>query len=41
MPQCPELLPVEALVAGASMETLDEAILPRIAERVLMRLSAF
>ena len=29
--QCPELLPVEALVAEASMETLDEAILPRTA----------
>ena len=29
--QRPELLPVEALVAQASMETLDEAILPRTA----------
>ena len=29
--QCPELLPVEALVAEGSMETLDEAILPRTA----------
>ena len=29
--QRPEMLPVEALVAEASMETLDEAILPRTA----------
>ena len=31
--QGPELLPVEALVAQASMEALDEAILPRINAR--------